>query len=96
MTKKRPVKDKISLRLARARKAAERHRVVHFLGGRGAAALLIGAALSIGGIAETMDNVHFLVRKDLDAVHVVRQKGDDEKVVAKLSGGFSGNTVFKL
>lgn len=96
MTKKRPVKDTISLRLARARKAAERHRIVHFIGGRGAAALLVGAALSIGGVAETMDNVHFLVRKDLDSVHVVRQKGDVEKVVAKVNGGFSGNTLFKL
>jgi hypothetical protein len=43
-----------------------------------------------------MDHVHFLVEKDLDAVRVVRQTGDREKVVAKLSGDFTGNTVFKL
>jgi len=92
----RPVRSSISTRVARARKAAERHRIVRFLGGRGAAALLLGTALSIGGIAETMQNVHFLVQKDLDSVRVVRQRGDDEKVVAKLGGGFTANTLFKL
>src|SRR5687767_794081 len=96
MTKKRPMKHEISMRVARGRKAVERHRIIHFVGGRGAAALLIGAALSIGGVAETMDNVHFLVQKDLDSVRVVRTKGENQKVVANMKGGFSGNTLFKL
>lgn len=95
MTKK-PMKHEISMRLARGRKAVERHRVASFIGGRGAVAILLGAALSVGGIVETMDNVHFLVQKDLDSVRVVRTKGEDQKVVANLRGGFSGNTVFKL
>lgn len=45
-----------------------------------------------------MDHVHFLVEKDLDAVRVVRRDtaGHGQKVVAKLSGDFAGNTVFKL
>lgn len=77
-------------------KVAERHRVMRFLGGRGAAALLLGTALSIGGIAETMDNVHFLVQKDLDSVRVLRQRGGDEKVVARIDGDFAGNAVLKL
>ncbi|HYI09438.1 MAG TPA: lytic transglycosylase domain-containing protein [Thermoanaerobaculia bacterium] len=59
-------------------------------------ALVLGTALSIGGVAETLDNVQFLVQKDLDAVRVVRVRGDDEKVVANLQGNFTGNTVFKL
>lgn len=96
MTKKRPMKDSISLRVARGRKAMESYRIVNFFGGRGAAALLLGTALSVGGLVETMDGVHFLVQKDLDSVRVVRQKGENEKVVANLQGGFSGNTVFKL
>jgi hypothetical protein len=96
MTKKTPLKDSLSIRVARLRKSAERHRVTRFIGGRGAAALLLGAALSVGGITETMDNVSFLVRKDLDAVRVVRVKGTDEKVVANLKGNFTGNTVYKL
>jgi soluble lytic murein transglycosylase-like protein len=84
------------MRVARGRKAIERHRIISFVGGRGAAALLLGTALSIGGVAETFDNVHFLVQKDLDSVRVVRTKGENQKVVANMKGGFSGNTLFKL
>ena len=96
MPRKAPVSESLSLRFARLRRAAERHRVVGVLGGRGAAALLLGTALSIGGIAETLENTQFLVEKDLDAVRVVRVKGENEKVMANLKGNFTGNTVFKL
>ena len=96
MTKRRPVKDSLSLRVAHLRQSADRHRAFRFLGGRGAVALLLGTALSVGGLTDTMNNVSFLVQKDLDTVRVVRVKGDDEKVVANLKGNFTGNTVFKL
>lgn len=96
MPRKAPVTETLSLRFAHLRKSAERHRFFRIIGGRGAAALLLGTALSIGGIAETMSNMQFLVQKDLDAVRVVRVKGDDSKVVADLKGNFTGNTVFKL
>src|SRR5688572_6069703 len=96
MAKKTPLKDSLSIRVARARKATEGHRIFRMIGGRGAATLVLGAALSVGGITETLDNVSFLVQKDLDAVRVVRVKGEDEKVVANLKGNFTGNTVFKL
>jgi hypothetical protein len=96
MAKKIPLKDSLSIRVARVRKASERHRIVRMIGGRGAAALVLGAALSVGGISETLDNVSFLVQKDLDHVRVLRVKGEDEKVVANLTGNFAGNTVFKL
>ena len=96
MPRKAPVSESLSLRFARLRRAAERHRVVGVLGGRGAAALLLGTALSIGGIAETLENTQFLVEKDLDAVRVVRVKGENERVMANLKGNFTGNTVFKL
>jgi soluble lytic murein transglycosylase-like protein len=96
MPRKAPVTETFSIRFARLRKSAERHRALRLLGGRGAAALVLGTALSIGGFAETMENMQFLVQKDLDAVRVVRMKGDDVKVVADLEGNFTGNTVFKL
>ena len=96
MTKKRPMKDEISMRVARGRKAVERSRVATLLGGRGAVAVMLGAALSVGGVVDTLDNVHFLVQKDLDSVRVVRKKGEDQKVIADLKGGISGNTLFKL
>ncbi|HEY3053684.1 MAG TPA: lytic transglycosylase domain-containing protein [Thermoanaerobaculia bacterium] len=88
--------DRLSTRWTKLRKTMQSKPLFRFLGGRGAATLLVGAALSIGGVSEAMDHVHFLVEKDLDAVRVVRQTGDREKVVAKLSGDFTGNTVFKL
>jgi soluble lytic murein transglycosylase-like protein len=90
------VKDSLSFRVARLRQSAERHRAFRLVGGRGAVALLLGTALSVGGITDTMNNVSFLVQKDLDTVRVVRVKGEDEKVVANLKGNFTGNTVFKL
>ena len=96
MPKKQTLTDSLSIRVARAHKTAARHGAMRLLGGRGAIAVLLGTALSIGGIAETLDNVHFLVQKDLDSVRVVRQKGDEQTVVARLSGNFTGNTVFKL
>jgi hypothetical protein len=96
MAKKTPLKDSLSIRVARLRRSAERHRIVRLLGPRAAAVLLLGTALSVGGINETFDNVSFLVQKDLDSVRVVRVKGEDEKVVANLKGNFAGNTVFKL
>lgn len=96
MPRKSTVSEILSLRIARLRKAAERHGAARILGGRGAAALLLGTALSVGGVAETMGSMQFLVQKDLDAVRVVRVKGGDERVVADLQGGFTGNTVFKL
>ena len=96
MPRKAPVTETVSLRFARLRRSVEHHRIARFIGGRGAAALLLGTALSIGGIAETTSNMQFLVQKDLDAVRVVRVKNGDEKVVADLQGNFTGNTVFKL
>lgn len=96
MPGKTPVSESLSVRLARLKKNLNRHRGLALLGGRGAAALALGTALSLGGIAETMDNVSFLVEKDLDAVRVVRVNGENEKVVANLQGNFTGNTVFKL
>ncbi len=88
--------DSLSSRFARLHRSAGRNRVARLLGGRGATALLLGTALSIGGITETLNHVRFLVQKDLDVVRVVRVKGGDETVVASMKGNFAGNTVFKL
>jgi hypothetical protein len=96
MKKTKPLGETLSLRFARIKKALERHRVTRTVGGRGAAALLLGTALSLGGISETFGNVQFLVQKDLDAVRVVRTKDGESKVVANLEGRYTGNTVFKL
>jgi soluble lytic murein transglycosylase-like protein len=88
--------EKLSIRLAKTRRKLEQHRLYRLLGGRGAVTLALGAALSIGGITEAIDGVHFVVEKDLDAVRVVRQGGSKDVLVAKVDDGFAANTLFKL
>jgi len=70
--------------------------MLHWIGGRAAATLLLGAALSVGGVTEALQGVHFLVLKDLDTVKVVKQQGKRSNVVAKLGDDFAGNSLFKL
>jgi soluble lytic murein transglycosylase-like protein len=95
-TKKRSLTDSLSMRTARVRRKAQSHRTLRWIGGRAAATLLVGAALSVGGVTEALQGVHFLVLKDLDTVRVVRQQGSHAKVVARLGDDFAGNSVFKL
>jgi len=95
-TKKRSLTDSLSMRSAKARRKAQSHRTLHWIGGRAAATLLVGAALSVGGVTEAFQGVHFLVLKDLDTVKVLRQQGTHSKVVAKLGDDFAGNSLFKL
>jgi hypothetical protein len=95
-TKKRSLTDSLSMRTAKARRKAQSHRALHWIGGRAAATLLVGAALSVGGVTEAFQGVHFLVLKDLDNVKVVQQQGSHAKVVAKLGDNFAGNSLFKL
>ena len=95
-TKKRSLSDSLSMRSAKARRKAQSHRTLRWIGGRAAATLLVGAALSVGGVTEAFQGVHFLVLKDLDTVKVLQQQGAHSKVVAKLGDDFAGNSVFKL
>src|SRR5712691_4762078 len=94
--KKTPVIDSMSLRSAKMRRKAENHRILRWLGGRAVATLALGTALSIGGASEALQNVHFMVQKDLDAVRVVKSDGHRSEVVAKVSDGFAANSLFKL
>lgn len=86
----------LSFRSAKMRRKAEGHRALRWLGGRGVVTLALGTALSIGGANEALQNVHFLVQKDLDAVRVVESDGHRAQVVAKVSNGFAANSLFKL
>src|SRR2546428_5226913 len=94
--KKRHLLDSLSVRSARARRFAERRRSIRWIMSRAAATLALGAAFSVGGATEALQNVHFLVQKDLDAVRVVKQQGSHDEVVARLNDGFAANSVFKL
>jgi soluble lytic murein transglycosylase-like protein len=88
--------DSLSSRSAKVRRRAERHPLLRLLGSRSLATLALGTALSIGGATEVLQNVHFLVQKDLDAVRVVKVDGKHPQVVAKLNDGFAANSLFKL
>jgi len=66
------------------------------LGGRTLTTIALGAALSIGGAGEALQDVHFLVQKDLDAVRVVKRDGGRSEVVASVPDGFAANALFKL
>jgi hypothetical protein len=88
--------ESLSTRAATLRRKAQSHRVLRWIGGRAAAVLAVGAALSVGGVTEAFQGVHFLVLKDLDAVKIVEQKGSHATVLANLGDDFAGNSFFKL
>lgn len=88
--------NRLATRFAMSRKKLQSKPLLRLLGGRGAATLALGAALSLGGVSEVFENAHFLVEKNLDAVQVVRTEGESSRVVARLGDGFAANTVFKL
>jgi soluble lytic murein transglycosylase-like protein len=71
-------------------------RLVRWIGPRGLATIVLGATLSIGGLTQTFDDVHFVVLKDLDTVRVVKQDGNTTQTVAKLNDGFAADSLFKL
>lgn len=96
MTKTKTLTDTAFLRVAKLRRAVESRRLLRWMSGRTATTIALGTALSLGGAAEALNDVHFLVRKDLDAVRVVKQDRGRTAVVAQINDGFAGNSVFKL
>ena len=93
---KRNLLDSFSVHRARLHRKSQRSRLLRLLGGRGAAALTLGAVLSVGGLTDALSGVHFVVQKDPDAVRVVQQDAGRSKVVANLRDGFAANSLFKL
>lgn len=95
MTRK-PLVQPLCSRIARLRHRTERHRLARWVGGRAVAVIALGTALSIGGATDALQDVHFLLQKDLDAVRVVKDDGRRATVVAKLDDGFAADSLFKL
>jgi soluble lytic murein transglycosylase-like protein len=71
-------------------------RFLRWIGPRGLTTLALGATLSIGGMTQAFDDVHFVVLKDLDAVRIFRQEGRKTRTVARLQDGFAADSFFKL
>src|SRR6185295_4776717 len=93
---KRSLVDTMSSRAARIRRKSEKSRTFRILGARGTAAVVLGAALSVGGLTDAVSGVHFVVQKDLDSVRVLRQDDEHSEVVANLRDSFAANSIFKL
>ncbi len=86
----------VSTRLACARRRYAASAPLRLLGVRSAAALLLGAALSVGGIADTLDGVHLMARKNLDSLRVVRDDDAGRNVIAGVHGEIVAASLFKL
>jgi soluble lytic murein transglycosylase-like protein len=78
------------------KKTTVTRRLVRWLGPRGIATVALGATLSIGGVTQAFDDVHFVVLKDLDTVRVVKQNGRKTRTVARIRDGFAADSLFKL
>lgn len=93
---KRDLIDALSIRLAIAKERSKQRRERRAFHSKRAAMLVLGAALSVGGVTEAFDEVQFLVQKDLEGVQVVRKSPNGMKVVADMPGGFAGDSLYKL
>jgi len=94
--KNKSLAGSLSLGAAKLCRKAQSHKTLYLLGGRAVATLAVGAALSVGGVSEALRNTHFVVRKDLESVRVVKQNGNRSEVVAKIDDGFAAASLFKL
>jgi hypothetical protein len=88
--------DALSIRIAVARDRFASRRARGRFHTKRTMTLILGAALSVGGVGQAFDRVQFLVEKDLDQTTLVRKSAGGEKVVARLSGGFAANTIYKI
>ncbi|MFN2441838.1 MAG: lytic transglycosylase domain-containing protein [Thermoanaerobaculia bacterium] len=94
--RKRELIDALSIRLAIFRDRKKRWAEKRAAGSRRKAMLVLGAALSIGGVTEAFDQVQFIVQKNLDGVQVVRSAPEGNRVVAQMSEGLTGDSLYKL
>ncbi|MGH9424594.1 MAG: lytic transglycosylase domain-containing protein [Thermoanaerobaculia bacterium] len=71
--KKRSITESLSVRSAKARRKAQSHRLLRWIGGRGLATLALGAALSVGGVTEAFQGTHFLIDGDHHAMRAAKK-----------------------
>src|SRR3954471_20194263 len=82
--KRRSFTESLSLRSAKVQRKAQSHRLLHWIGGRGVATLIVGASLSVGGVTEALQGVA-IPEKAAPARIVKRQKAH-KPVLASLAG----------
>ncbi len=85
-SKRRSLTESLSVRSAKVRRKAQSHRLLHWIGGRGVATLIVGAALSVGGVTEALQDV---IPRELSPIKIVTQQPPRKQVVASLAGDAS-------
>jgi soluble lytic murein transglycosylase-like protein len=96
--KKRSLTESLSVRSAKARRKAQSHRLLRWIGGRGLATLALGAALSVGGVTEAFQGTHFLVDEVHPGVRTAKKQPSQAKrapaaatVIAPAGSFFDGS-----
>jgi hypothetical protein len=81
--KRRSLTESLSVRSAKVRRKAQSHRLLHWIGGRGVATLVVGAALSVGGLSEALQGV--IIPEKAGPFRIVKQERTHKQVVASLA-----------
>jgi hypothetical protein len=82
--KRRSLTESLSVRSAKVRRKAQSHRLLHLIGGRGVATLVVGAALSVGGLSEVLQGV--AIPEKAAPARIVKSQRAHKPVVASLAG----------
>lgn len=85
--------DKLSVRWAIAR---ERRGSRKLLQTKRMMTLMLGAALSVGGVSEGIGEAHLTVEKDLNRVKVLQRGPNGNRVVVNVGDSFAANSIYKL
>lgn len=93
--RRRSLIDACSIRFAIAKERRKQRQRRKASQPRRAAMLILGAALSVGGVSEAFDETRFLVRESRDRVEIVRQTPAGRRVLASASG-VAGSSMAKL
>lgn len=80
--KRRSLTESLSVRSAKVRRKTQSHRLLHWIGGRGLATLIVGAALSVGGVTEVLQGVDVV---DLKTSATGRRHAPSGRVLASVA-----------
>jgi hypothetical protein len=84
--KRRSLTESLSVRSAKVRRKTQSHRLLYWIGGRGVATLVVGAALSVGGVTEALQGVDVVIHKVPATGKIARQQASRRTVLANVTG----------
>jgi len=80
--KRRSLTESLSVRSAKVRRKTQSHRLLHWIGGRGVATLVVGAALSVGGLTEVLQGVDVVIPTSPVTAKIAGQHASSGRVLA--------------